>query len=88
MPTAAGDVIAYSCLTTLYSNVMPAEKQGKVMGINFIVVGSIWATTGFLGGILMGFSPLLPLALAPIGVICSLFLVQANFGRKLALNYR
>jgi MFS transporter, DHA1 family, tetracycline resistance protein len=87
IPTAAGDVIAYSCLTALYSNTVAHEKQGKVMGVSFIVVASVWATTGFVGGLLMSISPLLPLIVAPCGIIAALVLVHANFGRKLVLNY-
>ena len=87
IPTAAGDVIAYSCLTALYSNTVAHEKQGKVMGVSFIIVASVWAITGFVGGLLMSISPLLPLIMAPSGIIASLILVHANFGRKLVLNY-
>ncbi len=35
MPTAVGDVIAFSCLTALYSDVVLPQEQGKVMGLCF-----------------------------------------------------
>lgn len=87
VPIASGDVIAYSCLTALYSNAVLPEQQGKVMGVLFIVVGSVWATTGFLGGLLMSVSPLLPIIVAPASVIASLFLVHRGFGKKMVLAY-
>lgn len=87
IPVATGDVIAYSCLTGLYSNAVAPEKQGKVMGVSFIIVSSAWAATGFLGGILLSISPLLPLIVAPLGVTCLVMLMHADFGRKLVLSY-
>lgn len=87
IPVATGDVMAYTCLTGLYSNAVTPEKQGKVMGINFIIVSSAWAFTGFLGGMLMSLSPLLPLMIAPLGVLGLVVLMHANFGRKLVLSY-
>lgn len=87
VPVATGDVMAYTCLTGLYSNAVTPEKQGKVMGISFIIVSSAWALTGFLGGLLMSFSPLLPLIIAPLGVLGLVALIHADFGRKLVLSY-
>lgn len=87
MPIATGDVIAYSCLTALYSNAVAHERQGKVMGMSFIVVAMAWAFTGFLGGLLLSLSPLLPLILAPLGVVVALLLIRTDFAKKLALSY-
>ena len=87
IPIAMGDVIAYSCLTALYSDVVSQEQQGKVMGVCFIVVSLMWATTGFLGGLLLSFSPWLPLLIAPLGVVLALVLMHANFGKQLAVRY-
>ncbi len=83
IPIAAGDVLAYSCLTALYSNVVTHEEQGKVMGIGFFIVASAWAATGFIGGFLMSITPLLPLMVAPLSIIASLFLLSSKFGEKL-----
>lgn len=69
IPTAIGDVIAYSCLITLYSNVVSGNDQGKVMGVCFIVVALMWALTGVLGGLLMSVSVWLPLIVAPAGIV-------------------
>ena len=57
------------------------------MGINFLIVGLIWGSGGFLGGMLISYSPILPLLIAPAGIIASLLLINANFGRRMVLNY-
>lgn len=87
IPMAVGDVIAYICLTTLYSNVVPDHMQGKVMGINFLIVGLVWGGTGLLGGLLISYSPILPMLISPLGLIASLFAINADSGRKMVLNY-
>lgn len=85
-PVAAGDVIAYSCLTAMFSNVVSKDQQGKVMGVVFIIAGLAWSTTGLIGGMLMAVSPLLPLIAAPLSILLCLGLVHAPFGKKLALH--
>lgn len=72
VPTAIGDVIAYSCITALYSNVVEKEEQGKVMGFCFIVIAFIWAVTGLVGGMMMSAHALLPLMVAPFGVVLAI----------------
>lgn len=86
VPTAVGDVIAYSCLITLYSNAVAKEEQGKVMGICFIIVAVIWSLTGLLGGMLMSYSELLPLMVAPLGILFSVLLLHSTFEKALASN--
>ncbi len=86
-PIAAGDVIAYSCLTALYSSLVAPHQQGRVMGICFIIVASVWALTALLSSLLMTITPELPLVLAPAGTIVALILLHANIGRELTLNY-
>jgi MFS family permease len=81
-PIAIGDVVAYSCLTALYSNAVLPASQGKVMGVCFIVIAVIWALTGVFGGFLMGYGKLLPLLLAPIGIVLALLLLHGGFGKK------
>jgi CBS-domain-containing membrane protein len=61
--------------------VLPAS-QGKVMGVCFIVIAVIWALTGVFGGFLMGYGKLLPLLLAPIGIVLALLLLHGGFGKK------
>lgn len=78
MPTAVGDVIAYSCLTTLYSDAVGRDEQGKVMGICSIVVAIIWSLTALLGGVMMSISVLLPLLTAPLGILFAIILLHAN----------
>lgn len=87
IPTAIGDVLAYICITTLYSNSVPSHMQGKVMGINFLIVGLIWGGTGFLGGILISFSPILPIILAPIGIFGALLVLNNKSGKELVASY-
>lgn len=88
-PIAAGDVIAYSCLTACFSNAVAGTHQGKVMGLGFIIVGSVWAATGILGGFLMSISPLWPLIIAPAGAIIAILLIQHryNFKENINLNF-
>jgi MFS family permease len=80
-PIAVGDVIAYSCLTALYSNAVLPAAQGKVMGMCFIVVAVIWSLTGIIGGFLMGYEKLLPLLVAPVGIILALILLHSRIGK-------
>jgi DHA1 family tetracycline resistance protein-like MFS transporter len=85
VPTAIGDVIAYSCLITFYSNVVAKEEQGKVMGVCFIIIGLIWSLSGMLGGVLMSRYELLPLLVAPVGIILAIGLLHSQFGRQLGV---
>lgn len=78
IPTAIGDVVAFSCLTALYSDVVAKHEQGKVMGVCFVVVAVIWALTALLGGFLMSFHPLLPLFVAPAGIILAISLIHVT----------
>lgn len=81
IPTAIGDVIAYSCLIAMYSNAVDKPEQGKVMGICFIVVAIIWALTGMLGGLLMSAYSLLPLIIAPVGIFMAIGFLHSRFWR-------
>lgn len=83
MPVAAGDVIAYSCLTSMYSAVVSHEAQGKVMGVVFIVTGLVWASTSLLGGLLMSQATLLPLMIAPLSSFAALALMRTSIGKKI-----
>jgi DHA1 family tetracycline resistance protein-like MFS transporter len=85
VPTAIGDVIAYSCLITFYSNVVSKDEQGKVMGVCFIIIGLIWSLAGMLGGLLMSLYDLLPLLVAPIGIILAIGLLHSRFGNELGV---
>jgi hypothetical protein len=81
VPTAIGDVIAYSCLITFYSNVVAVDEQGKVMGVCFIIIGLIWSLAGMLGGMLMSVYSLLPLLVAPVGILLAIGLLHSRWGR-------
>lgn len=83
VPTAVGDVIAFSCLIALYSDGVEKAEQGKVMGICFIVVAVIWSLTGMLGGVLMSSAELLPLIVAPVGVLWAIILLHSKFEKSI-----
>src|SRR3990167_8841678 len=83
IPIAMGDVLAYICLTTLFSDAVSDHMQGKVMGINFLIVGLIWGASGITGGLLISYTQILPMVLAPLGVICALFVINLDFGKKI-----
>lgn len=83
IPTAMGDVIAYSCLITLYSDVVEKDEQGKVMGMCFIVVALMWSLAGLLGGFMMSTHELLPLLVAPAGILLSILLLHLGFFKKI-----
>lgn len=68
IPIAAGDVMSYCAITTLYSNAVAKTAQGQVMGANFIIVSVVWMMTAFVGGILMGHHAILPLLFALVGI--------------------
>jgi len=78
IPTAVGDVMAFSCLIAMYSNVVEKHEQGKVMGICFIIIAAIWALTGLLGGLLLSVNTLLPLLISPIGIIAAIGVMKGN----------
>lgn len=82
IPIAMGDVIAFSCLTTLYSDVVQKDEQGKVMGICFIVIGVIWSLTAMVGGMMMGYAERLPLLIAPVGVLFAIILMHYKAGES------
>lgn len=86
IPTAVGDVIAYSCLTAMYSNVVKKTEQGKVMGICFTVVGIIWALTAIVGGMLMSIHTLLPLLIAPLGILLAIGLMHTQSYQKMMVH--
>lgn len=75
-PTAMGDVIAYSCICALYSDAV--SEQGHVMGVCFMIVGTMWALTGLLGGLLIAINPLLPFVFCLGGILILLFLWHRN----------
>lgn len=85
IPIAVGDVIAYTCLTALYSNAVEKHEQGKVMGVCLVVVALMWSLTGLLGGILMSIYILLPLVVAPIGILLAIGLLHSPVGKKLLI---
>ncbi len=83
IPTAVGDVIAFSCMTALYSDVVDKQEQGKVMGMCFIVIALIWSATAMIGGVLMSINTLLPLIVAPVGILLAVILLHSGFGNKI-----
>lgn len=80
-PIAIGDILSYICLTACYSNAVPHEAQGSVMGFSFIVTRIAWATTSVLGGYLISYSPQLLFTLSLSCIIAVLILIQHPLGR-------
>lgn len=78
LPVAAGDVITFSAITTLYSNSTSKQQQGQVMGLCYLVGMSVWTMTGLLGGYLIATNPQLPLWVAPLGVIGALAVTKTK----------
>lgn len=87
MPVAIGDMLSYISLTTIFSNVVPDHMQGKVMGINFLIVGLVWGGTSLIGGTLIGINPILPMILAPLGSLGAFMVMNMHFGKKLVYSY-
>jgi DHA1 family tetracycline resistance protein-like MFS transporter len=87
MPVAIGDMLSYISLTTIFSNIVPDHMQGKVMGINFLIVGLIWGGTSLIGGILIGFNPILPMLFAPLGTIGAFMVMNMASGKRLIHSY-
>lgn len=87
IPVSLGDVLAYITLTSIFSNIVPNHMQGKVTGINFLIVGLVWGATGLIGGLLISYTPILPIVLAPLGIIASLLATTTKYGKNMVLNY-
>lgn len=68
-PIAMGDVIIYSLITAFYSNAASKHDQGKVMGINYIIVTIVWSSTGIIGGCLAAININLPIIVAPLTLL-------------------
>lgn len=62
--------VAYPVLITLYSDLVGAERQGWVMGVNNAVVAVAWAVTGATGGFFSSINEMLGLLIG--GVIMAL----------------
>ncbi|WP_108651823.1 MFS transporter [Dongshaea marina] len=67
VPLAVGDVIFYSLLVSFLSESVSADKQGQVMGLNYIVITLIWSGTAVVGSYLMTINTQYVLMIAPIG---------------------
>lgn len=87
IPVSLGDVLAYITLSSIFSNIVPDHMQGKVTGINFLIVGLVWGTTGFMGGLIISYTPILPILLAPLGIIAALMVTITRYGKNMVLNY-
>lgn len=78
-PIAAADVVIYSTVVTLFSNLVNTDQQGHVMGVSFLIASSIWALTGFLGSFLLTTHPVAPLAFSlAAAMVLMLFIKQVR----------
>lgn len=64
--TACGDVLFYSTLISRLSDLTAKDNQGSLMGMNYLIIGLTWSTTGLWGGWLSQFSSHLVLMTAAI----------------------
>lgn len=87
MIISVGDVITYICITTLYSNIVPSHMQGKVTGVNFLIIGMVWGSMSLIGGLLISYSIILPLIIAPTGATVALFAINTRNGRETIQQY-
>jgi DHA1 family tetracycline resistance protein-like MFS transporter len=78
IPVAMGDVLSYIVFTTLYSDAVDASQQGLVMGICLVAAQILWFLTGLLGGGLLGIHLLLPMIIAPLGVLALWIFLQCK----------
>ena len=80
IPMAMGDVMAYCAICTLYSDHVSVDDQGKMTGLNFILISIVWTITGFAGGLLAGININLPIWLSPITLLglCFISLRRAD----------
>ncbi|MDA8562044.1 MFS transporter [Gammaproteobacteria bacterium] len=76
IPIAFGDVVAYSCLVALFSNLVNKNEQGKSMGICFLIVATTWGLTGVVGGFIMSINIMLPIILAIIPLLIVFILIK------------
>lgn len=77
IPAAGGDVIAFGVLSTMYSNRYP-NQQGQAMGACYLNAALIWTITGLLGGYLIAFYDILPLMIAPMGIVLALLTLRRS----------
>ena len=69
LPVAAGDVILFCLLVSLFSNSVNKKYQGTMVGIIYIVGMGMWAVAAPIGGILMKWRMNGALMLCPIAMI-------------------
>jgi len=75
---AMSDVIIFSIISSLYSSSVEKHQQGKIMGLCFIIVTSIWSITGFFGGLMASINLKLPLFLAPLSILIAILTAIRN----------
>ena len=76
IPIAAGDVVIYSIISTLFSNAVSQDKQGTIMGLNFIAVSLVWSFVGLIGGLINAINFKLPILLAPLSLVLLLIFLR------------
>ncbi len=81
-PLSTFIAVSYSCIVTLFSNEVEADKQGWVMGITGSIMAFVWGINGIIVGMLALWSANLPILLAAIvlalAAILTLFLYQES----------
>jgi len=75
-PILIGDSIAYACLLTLFSDAVPEDEQGWVMGIGTSLGALAWIIAGFLIAPLGITAPLLPFLVAGLFALAGTLLAK------------
>ena len=65
----SGDVIIYTILMNALASFIPSHAQGKLMGLDYIIITIVWSCIGLLGGWLLALNPHYPSYAFPIGII-------------------
>jgi len=86
IPITVGDIIAFCCVSALYSDVAGHHDQGKSMGICFFIVSAVWGIGSMMGGVFGAVSISLPIIVAPIGSIIFIIYSHSKQYKNLLLN--
>ncbi len=88
LPVAAGDVILFCLLLSLFSSYVSKKHQGTIVGIIYIVGTGMWCLAAPIGGYLMKWRMNGALILCPIAMILLLIFLKLSHKRQwfLSLN--
>ena len=76
IPAATALAIAYSVMTTLFSNEVGVEKQGWIMGLTGALTAFSFGLSGLIAGVIVNFGASVPIWLAFICLTISAIIVS------------